>query len=157
MTVMTLAALDQIVELCKNHTVSHQAVAPEIDSLLAQYLIVKIAGVYEEVLEDGIRQRVSRLNDQAITNLVTSLVHLYFRNPNYENLRQLMQKFGRNLVDQLQANSQSEEVDALNSIMTDRHAIAHGKDAKVTMADVVGYYERSKKIINLATGILAAS
>lgn len=151
---MKLERLDEIVELCKAHVKLHQSELPEIDSFLAQYLVVLIAGVYEETIEQQVRERVSKLKDAGIVNLVASLVHNSFRNPRYDSIAELLGKFGEQAKSNLKDNALSEDIDALNSIMNNRQAIAHGKDASVTMNDVVAYYAQSKKVIALVNEII---
>ena len=151
---MTLTQLDQIVSLCQSQADRYRDESPELDSFLAQYLVTSISGIYEETIEEAIRSRVSRVNDEALLKLVTNLVHASFRNPDSDTIKALLKKFGQTANSRFIAKAKEEDLQALNSIINNKNAVAHGKDSPVTMKDICSYYPKSKNIIILVGEIL---
>jgi hypothetical protein len=150
-----LARLDQVIEICKSYVDSHSSALPELDSLLAQYLIINIAGTYEEFIEDIIKIRSGKLNDPYIISLLPLLIHRSFRNPDFSKICSLLKDCGESVLLQFKARVNPDDSQALDILMKHRHDIAHGKGASVTIRDVLSYYSQSINVIRLVHEILS--
>lgn len=124
-------------------------------SYLAKYLVVYISGVYEEVIETIINEMVSRnTSSSEIKEYVKGKLSRSFRNPNYENLKILIGDFGNQSWKQQVGLIPSNQIAALNSINSNKNAIAHGQSIILTLTDVIDYYGKSKPIIYLIDSAL---
>jgi len=151
---MKIEDLDGFIALCQQKVDALKVSFPEIDSIVAQHLVVLIAGVYEETIEESIRARAEKSKDIALVNLVTSLVDETFRNPDSKNVKRLIKRFGKAAVDELSGKVKLEDAEALNSIILNKNAIAHGKDSPVTIKDVENYYAKSRVVIHAVNEIV---
>lgn len=115
-------------------------------SYLAKFLVVFISGIYEEVVEIIINEKISRLNSFEVSKFVDSSVANSFRNPGIKNIAQLLKTFDDSwavAINQMADNSKS----ALNAIVENKNGLAHGGVCNVTLSEVYRYYQDSRLII----------
>jgi len=122
---------------------------------LSSYLVVIISGIYEDAVEYLFYERASKTNDEEIKRLVGKLIKEKFRNPTYENIIDLVKgldqkyssKFGK-------INNKCR--DAINSIVSNRHQVAHqGTLSSATLNDIKQYHKNSKKFFEILEEILS--
>jgi hypothetical protein len=115
-------------------------------SYLTGYLIVFISGVYEEAIETIISEKIARLGAPYVSQYVQKTVAQWFRNPCCNNITQLLGRFDDNWKNVFR-NLSSRSRDALDSIVNNKNALAHGGPFSVTFQDVVTYFNDSRTVI----------
>jgi hypothetical protein len=65
------------------------------------------------------------------------------------NICSLTREFNATWADQLESDTEGELKDAVDSVVANRHLIAHGRDVGISYVRMKGYYERSIKVVDL--------
>lgn len=118
----------------------------EVVAQYARYLCVLVSGYVEEsvrilILEYSTQHarpnivRFVQQNSQNLTNLKAT------------KLRQVLDQFSVGWAEALDARMKDEEKDALDSVVANRHSIAHGKSTGISLGRVKGYYELIKPLV----------
>jgi len=154
MSLSSTAAVRKIVFECARIAQSNSRVSPQLDSYLAQFLSVKLCGLYEESIEQMVRDRAQRTGDAAIAAYVSWAADKLFKNPDYSTIKGMIGTLDSQKAKQLDTRFTSDKQLALNSIVTNRHSVAHGKPANVTMRDVVGFFRKSRHIVPVLEDLL---
>lgn len=127
----------------------------EIASYLCGFLAVKICGVYEDCIEHLICQRAARATDTEVYQYVKSSIAESFRNPKFSRIIEILSKFSSAYVDALKNGIDHKSRVALDSIVDNKNAIAHGRSSNVTLSDIKDYHSRCMPIFELLEAILA--
>lgn len=127
----------------------------EVNSYFAQFLIVYICGLYEEIIETTVIEMTHKLGNQEIENYIKNSLNSYFRNSNTDKIIELFSKFNNqtwsNAIKALPEKNKS----ALNSIVTNKNSLAHGQSSlNLTISDVETYYKDSKVVIEKIDDLL---
>jgi hypothetical protein len=117
--------------------------APE-RAMMARYICVLASGF----LEDIVRARLSEFSRQSkprkeIDSYVEQSVDR-FQNPKLEHILELAGRFNtswRSHLDQLDESVK----DAINSIVANRHLIAHGRQSGVSLERILQWVDRAKE------------
>jgi hypothetical protein len=117
---------------------SFTSTPPAEQAYLAKFLVVFISGIYEESIETIMNEMVGRLGKPEVSSFVEQSIHVSFRNPSTENVKALVGKF-----DLLPRDVK----DALNSICSNKNALAHGNPVTLTLNDAIQYHRKAKTII----------
>lgn len=127
---------------------------PEIAAMLSSYLVVAIAGIFEDCVEHLFIERASKTKDDEIVSLVKALIGQTFRNPEYEKIKDLLSSLNPTYSGDLRSKIDNKNIDGLNSIVTNKNKVAHGEISNATIQDVKIYYENSKKVFKELEKIL---
>jgi len=148
---------DKFTLIEENIKIAENVNDPKLASMLSGYLVVSISGTYEDCIEYLFTQRAGKNNDKDIQNLVKTLIDQHFRNPNYENIKKLVGALGSKQKEIIQeiANTNGKSIDGLNSIVTNKNNIAHGKASNATLKDIKGYHQNTLKIFEVLESILS--
>lgn len=128
--------------------------SPAEQSYLAKFLVVFIAGIYEECIETIIREMVGALGSPQMSSFVDSYLKTGFRNPSMENLNSLLKKFDSSWPAKLKSSISLDQQDALNSIYINKNALAHGAPVTITLTDVIAFYSDSRVVIEEVDNLL---
>jgi hypothetical protein len=113
----------------------------------ARYLCILVAGFLEnalkEIYSEYIKSKASKpIADYAVSNLMS------LQNPKANKFLELAGAFQREWRDSLELFIQENgRKDAIDSIMKNRHEIAHGKDTGITIARIDTYLKRSVEVV----------
>jgi hypothetical protein len=128
-------------------TAALDPLALELKGLLIRHLCVITAGVLEECLRLHISEyaRVKSLGYVAafVTNRVSKTTNL-----TAERLIGLLGEFDRGLADEMAAFIDDRRKAALNSLISLRHAVAHGKDSSSSLVTVTAYKDVVLEILD---------
>ncbi|TSC55197.1 MAG: hypothetical protein LiPW30_663 [Parcubacteria group bacterium LiPW_30] len=116
-------------------------------SYLAKFLVVFICGIYEEIIENVIYERIDKLKNVEVSTYIKKTVSGTFQNPNMEKIKDLLGKFNpgwKSEISKLPIESQT----AIDNIITQKNSLAHGNDVNVTLKDIKRYYKDSLSVIN---------
>lgn len=117
------------------------------DSYLAKFLVVYICGIYEETIEtifvDFVRRNTPRAE---IIEYARKTIDRSFRNPNSDKLIELAGTLGNSTWTAALKTLSAERI-ALDSIVTNKNDIAHGRGSTITLGDVKDFYRLSRPLI----------
>ncbi|MCH7986127.1 MAG: hypothetical protein IH847_06030 [Acidobacteria bacterium] len=128
----------------------------ELEAFLASYLVVLISGAYEECIEHLLGERAGKSRDEEVHNFIQVTLDRTFRNPRFDRIVLVLRAFSDSYAEELERKIDSKAREAINSIVTNRHAVSHGKKltVTVTLRDVQDYHTRSLPIFEALEEIL---
>ncbi|TVQ57623.1 MAG: hypothetical protein EA366_08210 [Spirulina sp. DLM2.Bin59] len=119
----------------------------EINNDFARYITVRISGLIEVTVRE--------CYDQYTSGKAAPDVHRYvrrklkrFQNPRVKDVIELARDFNEGWAVELEGID-LEVRDAVDSIVTIRHSVAHGGEQGVTLAKVEQYYQQVLKFLEL--------
>jgi hypothetical protein len=129
-------------------------VDPEIQSDHARYLCVLVSGFLEQAVIELLQEYVRKTSAPAVQRHVERRLSR-FANANAKRLIEMMGSFDSDWQSQLETFLVDEYKDAVDSIVSLRNSIAHGRHVGLTLHRVVDYYEKIKDVVNYIDGICA--
>ncbi|MBD1930582.1 MULTISPECIES: HEPN domain-containing protein [Cyanophyceae] len=120
----------------------------ELKSHWARYLCIRVSGF----LENSVRAIYSQYAKKKAVPYVANFVERKledFQNPKMEKILQLTGLFSPEWESELRKVTEGELKDAVDSIVSNRHNIAHGRDVGITYVRVKEYYNKALKVIDL--------
>jgi hypothetical protein len=126
----------------------------ELEGLLASHLAVLISGAYEDCIEQLIVERASKGGDEWTRNYAQSTIDILFRNPNSANIQRALKLFGEPCAAKFKRRIGLSASEAINSIVTNKNHVAHGRTSNVTLRDIEDYFKRSMPIFEILEDIL---
>lgn len=120
----------------------------ELQSYWAQYVCIRVAGFMENALAEVYSEYARVSSNQNVRSFVSGTVSK-IQNPNAQRVLEIARKFSVEWSDELESFLASEgRRDALNSIMSNRHQIAHGRDSDITIPRVKDYLKKCVEIVD---------
>ena len=126
----------------------------ELKAELARYLCILCSGLLEESLRLLLSAYASNKSSPRISNYVSARLS-DFQNPNYEKILVLLASFEPSWRDHFEAMPSSEIKDAINSVVLNRHQIAHGKPVGISVNTFAKYYEQVGIFIDSLDALLS--
>lgn len=142
--------IDEAINKAKNVSLND----PELSSMLSSYLVVFISGIYEDIIEYLFTQRAGKNNDKEIENFVKILIDKQFRNPKYDNIKELIKALDPKYQSILQSKIDTKNKEGINSIVHNKNNVAHGKISNATINDIAIYNNNAIKIFEELENIL---
>lgn len=119
----------------------------ELQSHWAQYACIRAAGFMENALGEVYADYARRCSNTKVGNYVTAAV-MAIQNPKAQKFSETARRFSPEWCDELEAFlDENGRRDALNSIMANRHLIAHGQDSGITVVRVTEYLTKCVEIV----------
>jgi hypothetical protein len=119
----------------------------EIRSHWAKYLCVLCAGFLENAVTDVYGEFARRASSKPVADYAISILSK-IQNPNAQKFFETANKFkpewGTDLNIFLDSNGRRE---AINSIMKNRHEIAHGKYSGITLVQIRNYFDKAVEVV----------
>jgi hypothetical protein len=113
----------------------------------AKYLCVLTAGFLEVALEEIYSDYIKRNANQATAKFAISMLGR-FQNPKASQFLEIAQHFKESWRSDLETFlEEGGRKDAVNSIMANRHQIAHGEYSGITLARVIDYLDKCVEVI----------
>lgn len=120
----------------------------EMKSHWAKYLCVLIAGFLENSLKVIYGEFVRMAASKPVADYANSMLSR-IQNPNATMFIQTARRFKPDWATELDAFVDSNgRREAINSIMKNRHEIAHGKYSGITMAQIKDYLDKAVEVID---------
>jgi hypothetical protein len=76
-----------------------------------------------------------------------------FQNPRMGKITELTKAFNSEWASELESKTAEKLKDSVNSIVANRHQIAHGRDVDITYTRIKKYYEDAIRVIEIIQGI----
>ena len=121
-------------------------------SYLAKFLVVFICGIYEEIIENIINERINAYQHNEVSKYIKNSLR-FFRNPNIKNIKELLGNFDDDWklqIDNLPTKAQT----FIDNIVDNKNALAHGIEVTTTLEDIKTYYIGSKEVIEKIDAML---
>ena len=125
----------------------------EVKGHFAKYLCVRISGLIEVYFKAQIGDYVERSSPKEVANCVNKQFN-HFTNIRSDKIDELLKVFSSDWSDEFSSKMNEELSSSLNSIIGNRHLIAHGDSDNISMANVSIYYDNVKKILNILDHII---
>ncbi len=123
----------------------------ELKSDLARYLCVLTSGYIEESVRAAILDHCDGRNQTQVMAFVTSEVG-YFQNPKVGKIVELLRKFDGRWATEFERLMTDEQRDSINSVVGNRHRIAHGQSVSLSLVPMKTYLTQVvKSMENLRT------
>ena len=119
----------------------------EVKSHLSRYLCVLTSGYIEESLKIIIRDYISSKSHPNIINYVSSKIK-NTTSLNFNNICVFLNNFNDDWKAQFEDQISDEEKDSINSIVANRHLIAHGHDVGVSYVGIANWYNNTKSVVS---------
>jgi hypothetical protein len=127
----------------------HNAIPDDAELLsdFARYFCVLVAGFLEQAMIEVALEHVRTHSAPSIQRHVDSRLRR-FTSANTQNIIDLLGSFDPDWRLDLEGYLVDEYKDSINSVVSLRHTVAHGRYAGITMASVKDYYERVKDVVD---------
>lgn len=120
----------------------------EMKAEWAKYLCVLTSGY----IEQSVRTILSDFADDRSHDVVSSYVSSqldYFNNPKAGRIEEVARRFNPQWADHIRDAVEGEIKEALNSIVANRHQIAHGRDVDLSFVRMKDFYDRATRAIDI--------
>jgi len=119
---------------------------PELQSHFARYLCVLVSGLLESSIRNLYGQYAKKKAAPDVANFVAVQLR-EFQNPKMEKILDLARAFNPLWEQELRTTSEGALKDAVDSIVANRHRIAHGEWVGLTPATLNRYYVDAFRVI----------
>ena len=128
--------------------VSYMSDDPELQAHWSRYLCVLVSGFLETSIREIFSEYTKTKASPKIVNYVERQLER-FQNPNAEAILQLAGAFDPSWRSDLEDTVDEQIIAAVNSIVTNRHGIAHGRNVGLSYRVMYDYYINSRKLVEL--------
>lgn len=119
----------------------------ELQAHWAQYLCVLSSGFLENALKEIYARYARSRSSPGVADYVESTLNK-IQNPKANRFLETASSFNKDWEDNLREYLESDgRKDAIDSIMANRHLIAHGKDSGITLVRLSDYLSKSVQVI----------
>jgi hypothetical protein len=120
----------------------------EMQSHWSRYLCVLVSGFLENSVELCLSEYTRRGTNPAVSNFVSSKLRS-FQNPKMSAIAEIFGSFNPDWRTQIEAATQGQLSDSVNSIVGNRHKIAHGESVSLSLSSITAYYEDAAQVVDL--------
>jgi len=114
---------------------------------------VLVSGFIEVAVKEILGDYAARRSSPEISNYVSRRL-LRETNLKMNKIIDLLSQFNRDWGEELERQTRGELKDAIDSIVANRHQIAHGKDTGVSFLQVKGWYEKTVDVVDIIKRML---
>ncbi len=123
----------------------------EMQAHWAKYLCVLCSGYMEKSVRLIYSDYVHKRSSPQISKFVGKKLG-GFQNAKVEKIIDLAKTFDDQWANDIDIHSQGQVKGAINSIVANRHNIAHGQDTQITVARIKEWHIESRKLIRIIEG-----
>ncbi len=120
----------------------------EMQSHWSRYLCVLVSGFLENSVELCLSEYSRSVSNPIVSNFVSARLR-GFQNPKMSAILELFGSFNPNWRSQIESATQGQLSDSVNSIVGNRHKIAHGESVSLSLSALAAYYEDAATVIDL--------
>jgi len=121
---------------------------PEMQAHWARYLCVLVSGYLERSIQITLHNYALCRSHGNVSNYVNAKLKL-FRSPSMSNIIQLIGQFNSDWAKMIESETEGELKAAIDSIVNNRHQIAHGKDIGLSLVQISEFYKGAVKVVDL--------
>jgi hypothetical protein len=119
----------------------------ELSSDFARYLCVLVSGFLEQALIEILLEYTRQRAHESVQRYVGQKLRR-FTTANAQNITELVGSFDPDWRQDLEGYLVDEPKDAIDSIVNNRHAVAHGRPVGITLSSVQRYYNRVIEVVD---------
>jgi hypothetical protein len=134
--------LEELFEKARNF------VDPEVQSHWSRYLCVLVSGFLENSVRITYTEYARTRADASVANFVESRLR-QFQNPKMGTILELAGGFSPELKQRLGDATNGQLGESVNSIVGNRHKIAHGESVGLTLHALLQYWRDALKVVEL--------
>ena len=127
----------------------------ELKAQIAQFLCVLSSGLLEEAVRVTLSTFAAGKSSPQVANYVTTRLS-EFQNPRFEKVMILLGSFEPKWRSHFETVKSAEVKDAIDSIVINRHQIAHGRQVGISLVTFSRYFTHVRKFINDLDTIVSA-
>jgi hypothetical protein len=126
-----------------------------IKSHLAKYLCIQASGYLENVIKELIEEYHNKTCTKQTSNYVNKKLES-FTNIHDKKLTNFLKSFDTEWYNKFNLKLTDEQKESLNSIISQRHLIAHGNEQRSNLkfSSMIKYYQDLKEIVKLLRTII---
>lgn len=124
----------------------------EMQSQWARYLCVLVSGFMEESIRAIIGDYAIARSSREIANYVERKLSRE-TNLNMSKIVGLLSQFDTDMGKELEKRTNGELKDAVDSVIANRHTIAHGRDVSVSYVRIYDWYKKTVKVIDIVDAL----
>ena len=121
---------------------------PEVQAHWSRYLCVLISGFLENCVRLTYAEYVINRSEASVANFVERNLRR-FQNPRMNLIIETAGMFSDDWREQLELQTEGQLETSVNSIVANRHQIAHGKSVQLTLQLLSQYYGDALKVVSL--------
>lgn len=110
---------------------------------LAELMTIWASAYLEASCREIMMSYTKRRAAPAVTAYVIHHLNRFY-NPKTDKILMLVRRFDENIAEDLEEFSRGQITDSINSIVANRHRIAHGRASGINMAQIVQYFEDAR-------------
>ncbi|PZO41986.1 MAG: hypothetical protein DCF17_09790 [Shackletoniella antarctica] len=120
----------------------------EVQSHWAKYICILSAGLLENSIYEIYREFVENASSKPVSNFATATLYK-IQNPNATRFIEISRSFNPLWADELEKYlSEDGRKEAIDSIIANRHKIAHGKPSNISLSRIREYLEKSIQVLS---------
>jgi hypothetical protein len=121
---------------------------PELQSHWSRYLCVLVSGFLETSLQTLYYEYAKQKAAPFVANYVDAQIGR-FQNPNMDRILALTNSFSPDWAVGLRTATDGEIKDSIDSIVANRHKIAHGESVGISFSRISQYYKDARRVVSL--------
>lgn len=148
---MLIPAVEEALAECEGHLDSSTSASIRIRVLLTQSLLILIYAEFEKFVRAEVKRRCAGIIDVHVAQFVTSCADSVIRRRlRISDLSGLLDRFDAECksVFQESLRSKTKSKNMYDSLISDRHDVAHGGEVKSTLQDVKEYYSHAHVVLD---------
>ena len=137
--------IDRALELCTGHLQATESLNTEIDTLLAAAILVRMYAEFESFVKEAIEEKAKSIGlegDEARKGWYRGMLSSQLSDGLSE-----VEKDYRNTFN-ARTGQHQRTVTFYNNIISNRHTVAHGSGASVTVQEVASFYEEGHVVLD---------
>lgn len=125
----------------------------ETQAHMSRYLCVQSSGYLENVVKSLVEDYISKKCPSPVVNYVQKKVS-NITNLGFEKLCDFLDSFDPSWKDTFTQSLSEEQKSALNSLISNRNAIAHGNSSNITYRSVSTYFAELNNVVSVLENII---
>lgn len=122
----------------------------EVQSHWARYTCIVMSGYIEDSIKELLRAYTLDKSHVRVFNFVSAQLN-YFQSADTDNITMLINRFDNEWLSNFSSFLTEERKAAINSVVGNRHRIAHGLDVGITMNQLREWYPSVNEVIDHLT------
>lgn len=119
----------------------------ELQKDFARYLCVLVSGYIERAIAQIVQEHARKNGSSTLHKFVAAKTSR-FTSANPEKIMALLGSFNKDWHREIKEYLDEGSGDAINSVVTNRHKIAHGHDSQITFSQIRDHYTKAKGLVN---------
>lgn len=119
----------------------------EVQGHLSKHICVLASGMIENTVRECLTRFAYKRSEFNVQRYVESSLE-GFQNPKWENITKLIGRFDEEWPEQLFQKIGEPAKDAINSVVANRHNIAHGRQGGPSLAVMKNYFKEIERFLN---------